>query len=142
MNLELNRKHFTHISTIGELSIQNPSGSMDFECYILEDTDRKLEDPHNVKIPHQTCIPRGRYEIVVTLSKRFGRMLPLLVNVPQYDGIRVHPGNKPSNTDGCLLPGMSYNTDYVGSSVEAWGNLYDKILKAHNSGEPIWINIR
>lgn len=135
MKLKLKRKIFTDQSTIGELYVNDK-----FECYILEDTDRKLE-AGGKKIPTQTCIPRGTYQIVVTHSMRFGRLLPLLVKVPLFEGVRIHPGNKPGNTDGCLLPGTTYSKDWVSNSTEAWANLFDKILACHNRAEEMWITV-
>lgn len=136
MDFQLQRTDFTDESTIGSLSVNGK-----FECFILEDKDRKLEVTGNVKVPAKTCIPRGKYQIVVTHSNRFGRMLPLLLNVPQFEGIRIHTGNYAKNTEGCLLPGKIKGKNAVLNSTEAWGELFDKILKAHNRGEKIWITI-
>lgn len=135
MDLQLQRTDFSDESTIGSLSVNGK-----FECFILEDKDRKLESG-GVKIPAKTCIPRGKYQIVVTHSNRFGRMLPLLLNVPQFEGIRIHTGNYAKNTEGCLLPGKMKGKDCVLNSTEAWGELFDKILAAHNKGEKIWITV-
>ena len=135
MDLYLKRTDFTDESTIGTLTVNGK-----FECFILEDKDRKLE-AGGVKIPAKTCIPRGKYNIVVTHSNRFGRMLPLLQNVPQFEGIRIHTGNYAKNTEGCLLPGKLKAKDAVLRSVDAWGELFDKILAAHNRVEPITITI-
>lgn len=60
------------------------------------------------KIPGDTCIPAGRYRVIITYSYRFQRMLPLLLNVPNFSGIRIHPGNTTQDTSGCLLVGGGY----------------------------------
>lgn len=135
MKLRSTRKFFTNKSTVSELFVNDK-----FECFILEDVDRKLETGGR-KIPGETCIPRGTYQIVVTHSARFGRLLPLLLNVPLFEGIRIHTGNKAANTEGCLLPGTTHTLDWVGNSTEAWANLFDKILACHNRGEEMWITI-
>ena len=115
-SLRLVRNIFTDKSTIGELSIDGL-----FECYILEDPIRKK------KIPKITAIPDGTYEIVITHSPKFDRKLPLLKNVPNYRGIRIHPGNYPKNTEGCLLPGRTKGKNFVGLSRQAFQILYLKI---------------
>ena len=48
-------------------------------------------------------IPVGIYEVRVTYSPRFKRMLPLVEQVPGRSGIRFHRGTKPEHSKGCIL---------------------------------------
>ena len=123
MELLLKRKEFTDTSTIGELSIDGK-----FECYILEDKDRKLESG-GVKEYGLTAIPRGRYEIVITFSNRFQQYMPLLLRVPRFEGIRIHSGNTSVNSLGCLLTGTTKSKDFVGNSKLAYSKLFAKLKK-------------
>lgn len=111
-----------------------------FECNILEDKDRSKE---STKIFGKTAIPAGRYQVIVNMSNRFKRLLPLVVNVPGFEGIRIHPGNKAEDTEGCLLPGTySKNTpNWVSSSVIAFNKLFAKISAAIDNHEKVWITI-
>jgi len=132
LKLILERKIFTEKSTIGDLVID-----AEFICFILEDCVR------GEKLPGITAIPAGRYEIVINYSERFKRRLPLLLNVPNFEGIRIHPGNIPENTDGCLLPGTEVGQDYVAHSREAFNKLFNIIDKAMFHGKvfiEIWEN--
>ncbi|GHT39250.1 hypothetical protein AGMMS49593_09860 [Endomicrobiia bacterium] len=45
------------------------------------------------------------YKMILTESKRFGRLLPLLLNVPNHEGIRIHAGNTYVDSTGCILVG-------------------------------------
>lgn len=119
MNLTLHREVHTDKSTIGKLYIEES-----FICYVLEDVVR------DVKIKHETAIPAGKYEVIISWSPRFQRQLPLLVGVPGFDGIRIHPGNTDKDTDGCLLPGTTQGVDFVGGSKIAFDKLYAKLLEA------------
>jgi len=107
MYLTLIRKYFNEHSTIGELFINNK-----FFCHVLEDQDRGLEFDMTIeelkalKVKSQTAIPTGCYEIQITYSPRFKQNMPLLLNVPAYEGIRIHVGNSDEDTDGCLLTGV------------------------------------
>ena len=142
MELELTRSTKTNKSSIGELAIDGV-----FECFILEDKDRGLRQGMPVselmalKIKKETAIPTGRYEIVVSFSDRFQKMLPLLLDVPAYEGIRIHPGNTDTNTEGCLLPGKAKSANAVGSSRIAFTALFDKI-KAALQREKIFITVK
>jgi len=142
MELELIRSTKTNRSTIGELAVNGV-----FECFILEDKDRGLQQNMPVselmekKIRTKTAIPSGRYEMVVSFSNRFQKMLPLLLDVPVFEGIRIHPGNTDTDTEGCLLPGKSKSQDMVGSSRAAFTVLFDKIKNAMQS-EKIFITLR
>lgn len=53
-------------------------------------------------------IPVGTYKVVMTYSPHFGRDLPELLDVPGRTSIRIHPGNIPAESDGCILVGQSY----------------------------------
>lgn len=143
MELTLKRETRTGNSTIGKLS----AGSKTI-CNILEDCDRGLSqnmtstEIKQKKVYGKTAIPTGRYSIVVTFSNRFKKPLPLLQGVPGFEGIRIHPGNTSADTEGCLLPGTSASTDFVGSSRVAFAIVFEMIQTALNSGEKVWITIQ
>jgi hypothetical protein len=90
MELLLQRKPSADGCTIGQLFVDGV-----FCVFTLEDVVR--DGP---KIAHETAIPAGRYRVDVTRSQRFGRMLPILLTVPGFDGIRIHPGNVAADTSG------------------------------------------
>lgn len=96
MMLTLLRKFATTDCTIGELCID---GRLRF--YTLEDEIRE------VKIKDETAIPAGIYKITINHSPKFGELTPLLLDVPNFDHIRIHPGNTDDDTSGCILVGMS-----------------------------------
>lgn len=52
-------------------------------------------------------IPALVYKIQVTLSPKFHRLLPCLVQVPGRSGIRVHRGALPAHSKGCILVSAS-----------------------------------
>jgi len=81
----------------------------------------------------QTAIPVGTYQIIITPSKRFGRLLPLLVSVPDFDGIRIHPGNKAEDTEGCILVGKTRSSDFIGRSREAFDELFIRMVDCADS---------
>ena len=43
------------------------------------------------------------YKVGVTKSPKFGRLLPVIEQVPGRTGIRVHRGTKPEHSKGCIL---------------------------------------
>ena len=75
-------------------------------------------------------IPVGTYPIAVTWSPKFKRMMPLLLNVPGRNGIRVHRGTRPEHSRGCIL---------VSAAMEQ--ELTAKWLALQASNEPIKITI-
>ena len=120
MKLTLTRKVMTGESTIGVLSIDGI-----FQCYTLEDVTRK-----GSKVWGATAIPAGTYKVLVTMSPRFKRLLPLIVDVPGFDGIRIHPGNTAKDTEGCILVGTSSGKDVVNNSRVAFEALFSKLKDA------------
>jgi hypothetical protein len=113
MKIELLRDKSTGKATTGRLLIDGV-----FQCWTLEDVVRPS------KIAHETAIPGGTYKVVITESNRFKRRLPLLVDVPGFEGIRIHPGNSADDTDGCILVGTSKTVDWISGSRAAFDSLF------------------
>lgn len=51
-------------------------------------------------------IPAGTYPLERTFSPKFRKLLPLVENVPDREGIRIHRGSKPEHSQGCILTDM------------------------------------
>lgn len=142
MEILIERTTRTSNSTIGVCMVNGI-----FECYTLEDMDRglrqdmPLDEIKAKKVYAKTAIPAGRYEIVITYSSRFKKPLPLLLNVPGYEGIRIHPGNTAANTEGCILPGTEHKEDMVLNSRAAFSQLFQKIQAAAKR-EKVFIEIK
>jgi hypothetical protein len=122
MRIEIKRLHKTSNSTIGELTIDGK-----FECYTLEDVEREF-----VKIKGETAIPKGTYKVIVNQSNRFKRLLPLLISVPNFEGVRIHAGNSNHDTEGCILVGKNRSVDYITKSRKAFDSLFAKMKDAKN----------
>jgi hypothetical protein len=121
MNLKLIRQTFTDTSTIGSLYIDDQ-----FECFTLEDTVRAP----GIKIPGATAIPYGEYKIIIDHSNRFARNMPHVLDVPMFEGIRIHCGNTSSDTEGCILLGTSQGKDKIYDSKDAFVKFYPKLEEA------------
>ncbi len=48
-------------------------------------------------------IPAGTYPVECTWSPRFKKFLPLIKDVPEREGIRIHRGSIPEHSKGCVL---------------------------------------
>ena len=121
MLLTVKRLYKTETSTIGELLVDGI-----FECFTLEDTERAI------KIKGETAIPKGTYKVIINQSNRFKRLLPLLIGVPNFEGVRIHSGNTTHDTEGCILVGQSRNKNFIGQSRKAFEKLFKKMQKADN----------
>ena len=129
MELLVKRETFTNDSTIGKLYINGA-----FHCFTLEDRVRE------VKIPKVTAIPKGKYEVIINFSNRFQQMMPLLLNVSNFQGVRIHSGNYSKDTDGCLLVGSTKGVNMIGNSKAQYAKLMVALRKA-TKGEKIWLTI-
>ena len=118
LDLVLVRDIKTNKSTIGKLYINGK-----LQCFTLEDVERP------VKIMHETCIPKGTYKVILNVSNRFKKIMPLLLGVDGFEGIRIHSGNTDKHTSGCILVGQTYGIDFIGKSREAFEELME-ILEA------------
>lgn len=130
MTLRLVREIFLEDRTLSKLYIND-----EYFCDVLEDTDRglyftqPLKEIEKAKVYGKTAIPRGVYEIVISYSNKFQQLLPLLLNVPEYAGIRIHSGVTPEHTLGCLLPGKLSGKVMV-NSRSTFKKLFAKISEA------------
>lgn len=125
MILRLVRPPSSPHSTIGDLYVNNL-----WECFTLEDVCRK-----GTKVPGETAIPDGTYKVIVDFSTRFKRPLPHIINVPGFEGIRIHPGNTAEDTEGCILVGRIKQEDRIASSRLAFDTLFSKIQTALQTEE-------
>ena len=92
------------------------------------------------KIPGHTAIPEGTYHVFITMSQKFKKWLPLLLGVPGFDGVRIHSGNTPKDTQGCILVGQNRKKGMVLNSRIAMEEIM-KILDSRKGGEPVFITI-
>jgi hypothetical protein len=138
MELLLKRIQLDPDVTIGYLYVDGQP-----EFWVAEDPVREVAGGPVAewKIKGNTAIPYGTYAVQITWSNRFGRLLPLLIGVPGFEGIRIHPGNGPADTEGCLLPGLYRHAKGVGHSRAACDALIPKIDRALKAGDHVTIEI-
>lgn len=133
MDIEIKRIYKGAEYTVGRLSIDGK-----YFCDTLENTVRAP----GVKVRGKTAVPAGRYRVVLTESPRFKRILPLLVDVPNFEGVRIHPGNTAKDTEGCLLVGFNQVKGKVVASRATFQKLFEKLWAADQAGEEIWTEIK
>ena len=134
MELTLNRIFLGSSATIGELLINDKH-----LCDTLEDRVR----PEGEKVYGKTAIPEGTYEVKLTHSPRFKKILPDILNVPNFSGIRIHTGNSSKDTEGCILVGTwdGEKEDWISDSRIAFEKLMSLLQKAEDKKESITITI-
>lgn len=152
LELTIERRYFKSTYTIDRLFVEGMELSD-----VLEDKDRGLTSDmptteiYKRKVYGSTAIPYGRYEMCLSVSPKFKNrpwaekydgLVPEILGVPGFSGIRIHPGSNSSETNGCLLPGMNKAVGKVLESLKAYYNLMDFYLKpAHDRGQKMYITI-
>ncbi len=138
--------------TIGRLYVDR-----ELWCNTLEDTDRGLDQGMTVvsikarKVKGQTAIPKGTYEVTLTVSPKFakkpwaakyGGLVPYVERVKGFEGIRIHPGTDASSTSGCILPGLNTKVGQLTESVYNYYRLMDEVfIPAYRAGETVTLEI-
>jgi hypothetical protein len=135
MNLTVKRRFFADTYTIGTLSIDGVRF-----CDTLEDKVRNL--PKEAKIAGETAIPAGTYKVTLSVSPKFGRELPRLQGVPQFEGVLIHRGNTPKDTAGCILVGENKVKGQVINSTPYESELVRRCKEAIGRGEEITIEVK
>ena len=155
--------------TIGHLympeEMNKPAAQRRYFCDTLEDTDRgltcemPLSEIAKIKVKGETAIPVGRYRILMdkispSYAKKAnwvqfcGAKMPRLrladdpnKEVPGFEGVLIHTGNTAADSMGCLLVGQNKLKGKVINSTAVFKDLYTILLRHHNAGEEIYINI-
>lgn len=158
---KLNPRHIMDIRVARNLSIGGKKatiGRMTVDsvwiCYTLEDPCREplTARPQDAialaawvrswKVFGRTAIPRGTYRVIMHDSPHFGRLMPMLVDVPGYSTVYFHPGNTANDTEGCILVGFTLADDHtIGGSRGAFAALYSQIEEAINAGQKVWCTV-
>lgn len=136
MKLKVIRSVFTPTATLGKLYIDDV-----FYAFTLEDTERNLNGNIARKVPGQTAIDPGIYEVILSYSNRFKKYLPQLLNVKCFEGIRIHAGNTHADTEGCILVGEQSNMqDRIWNCASKMTGLISR-LKAVEKKEKTFVEV-
>lgn len=106
----------------------------------LEDKDRYLETGTE-KVYGDSAIPRGRYKVTLSLSRRFGRIMPELHDVPGFTGVRIHGGNVEADTHGCPLLGQNRIAAGIANCKGVNDRLYVTLQAAEQRNEEVWLEV-
>lgn len=130
LDYKLHRIFHTDTYTIGKIF---ENGIYITDC--IEDVER------DIKIQDKTAIPKGKYKVIVNQSNRFKRLLPLLIDVPGFEGIRIHNGKDETSSSGCIIVGKNTIKGQVTESREWMNKITDKMLEAQRKGIKITLEI-
>lgn len=137
MELLLSRHSNNPNACLGSLSINSTA-----ECLTLEDPVRKLGPDGKGKQYGKTAIPAGRYRVDITFSPKFQKMMVAILDVPFFTGIRIHSGNTPEDTLGCIIVGLAhFDGKAIRGGSTVMPKLFRTISKALGDGEDVWITI-
>lgn len=140
MRLLVERERSSRGATVGKMLVDGEIGIL---AWTLEDEVRERPDRPVAewKVPGKTAIPAGTYRVVVTMSARFGRRMPLLLDVPGFEGIRIHSGNTEADTEGCLLVGLGREGQALLYSRAAFAKVYARIEEELLAGHEVTISL-
>jgi len=132
---------------LGDLFVYDQKGDLKYSCYTLEDEKR------DIKVQGETAIPAGEYEIKLRplgqsrMDAAYSNRYPFyrgqlwLQDVPNFTYVYIHTGNNDDHTDGCILIGKTKYEDTIGSSRDAYRELYPLMADAIASKERVSIEV-
>ena len=136
MKVLIERKWPKPSYTIGRVYIDG-----EFFCNSLEDRDRGLRQDMSVgeisriKIVGETAIPTGKYKVTMTYSAKYKRVMPQIMNVPGYTGVRIHSGNTAADTLGCILLGKNDKPGWISQSRDTCKRFEELLVAAGGTCE-------
>lgn len=141
MELLLERKWLKDKYTVGRLSINGVFFSNTLEDKVRDLNKNGVFDNGEYKVYGETAIPYGEYEVIVNYSPKFKRELPRLLNVPNFEGVLIHRGNKPEDSAGCVLVGENTKKGMVLNSTKYEVELVKILKEVQAKNEKIIIKI-
>ena len=117
MKVLLDRKWKKEGYTIGEWTVDDKK-----MCNSMEDRDRGLQqymsdgEIARLKEYGETAIPTGKYKVTMTYSPKYKRMMPQVMNVKGFTGVRIHSGNTAQDSLGCILLGDNDKKGWISNS--------------------------
>lgn len=136
MNIQLKRIAKKETYTIGKLYLDGV-----YFCDTIEDKDRGLNQTMSIndikkkKVYGETATPTGTYKLVIDYSNRFKKNMAHILNVPGYEGIRIHTGNSAKDSLGCIIVGKNKVVGKVVESRDTYNQLFPILQKAFKEGE-------
>ena len=133
MKLLLKRIARKPLYTIGKLYIDGA-----YFCDTIEDTDRNLSqnmplsEIQKIKQKDVTAIPTGTYKVILSKSPRFKKVLPEILSVPGFAGVRIHSGNTQYDSSGCLIVGENKVVGKVVNSRVTLAKLMEVLNNQNN----------
>lgn len=135
MKITVKRINKTNDYTIGQMFIDD-----EYFCDTLEDTVRDLTNVKD-KIYGRTAIPAGTYSVILDYSGHFKKLLPHILDIPFFSGVRIHSGNDVEDTNGCILVGSYHHAGYITESRVTMEKLMKKLRETINKGDRITLSI-
>lgn len=137
MLIEIIRDEEFQTKTLGKLFLDGK-----YFGEVLEDKDRFLENNPDAKVKGATAIPRGTYKVITSVSRRFGRLMPEVLDVPGFTGVRIHGGNDEHDTEGCPLLGQIRLSNNVVANCKGINERLLLVLQAaEQRGEDVWLRV-
>lgn len=139
LNIALIREEKYSTCTMGKLYLNDS-----YFCDTLEDIDRglydtmPLEEIKSKKVYGLTAIPYGKYKVIVNYSNKFKKLMPLLINVKGYEGVRIHNGSFASDSYGCVLIGKKVKENFINQSRDTFSQFMNKL----QGYDEIWLEIK
>lgn len=100
---------------------------------------------HTLEPEESKRIPAGVYPLMVRFSPKARKLVIELKDVHGRSHIQFHPGNKTSDTSGCILTGTSRRVvgedAFVIDSIRGFQNLLWKVSPALAAGNEIAVQI-
>ena len=135
MEITVKRINKTNDYTIGQMFIDD-----EYFCDTLEDTVRDLTNTKD-KIYGRTAIPAGTYPVILDYSGHFQKLLPHILDIPFFSGVRIHSGNDVEDTNGCILVGSYHHAGYITESRATMEKLMKKLRETIDKGDRITLSI-
>ena len=153
MELMVVRHKSANETTLGDIYYALTENQWTRHSYTLEDQIRETARPDTDdfaklaawvatwKVAKETATPAGRYPLKYTLSNRFQKYTLQVMNVPGFDGIRLHAGITDKDTEGCTILGYELNGYEIahGTTRCAVTDLEKIVVPVLDKGEECWI---
>lgn len=138
--LKRDLSRLTKSYTMGEIVLEGAHLFTLEDPLVYDPTPDASDDDALANAKGKTCIPFGRYELVLYNSARNKRLVPLLLEVPGRSMIEIHILNTAEDTEGCIGVGLNRSAGRITRSREAFDQFMNHFtVRVHR--EKCYLNI-
>lgn len=137
------KRHYFTLRRVALRDAYTVGHLLDGKRMICDTMEPRLRDlSREPKVKGHTAIPAGCYRVRLAPSQKFGGLRPRVEAVPWFEGVLMHEGNTPQDTEGCILVGRNTEVGRLTESRRCLSEVMALMAKLEQRGTECFLVIK